>query len=350
MGASVIFGIGCTLPAAFAWMIINQEWSIYIPIIGIIYKPWRFYLLICGLPGLFCSLALLKMPESPKFTVGQGNQEETIDILKTVYAINTGKSKICLQISSIIKESSIKTQELTLFKSILAQILPIFSSEYLRSTIIACTLQFIIYGTSQGMFLWFPHIINEVAEHKILNENGKITICEIIAKNNFNGTSDSLDKEICSEKLNTSSFLFSIILELIFSIGFGVIGLTIHILGNLTILLAILVVCGVSGVLLAFINTPTLSIYFYVILLLCGLASTVVNAATIDLYPTKIRAIAVCTFLTMGRVGSVVGSNCYGLLIDFYCDGAFLVSGISLICGGALAFFIPNIRKSRSLK
>lgn len=342
MGASVFYAIGCSLPACFAWLIINQNWSIYIPIIELIYKPWRLYLLVCGLPGLICSLILLKMPESPKFILGQGKQEETIEILKTVYSINAGKNKSSLQITSIIEETPSKLKELNFFKSILAQISPIFSSEYLRSTIIACVLQFLIYSTSQGMFLWFPHIVNEVAEHSITNQ---ITICEIIGPNSLNQTHPEL--ELCSEKLNTSSFLLSCILELIFSVGFGLIGLTIHILGKLTILLMILGVCGVSGILIVFISTPTLSIYFYVILLLCGLASSIVNAATVDLYPTKIRAMAVCIFLTIGRVGSVVGSNCFGILIDYYCDGVFLLSGVSLICCGVLSVFIPNIRKTK---
>lgn len=31
--------------------VINQEWQFEIPFVGIIYKPWRLFFVICSLPG-----------------------------------------------------------------------------------------------------------------------------------------------------------------------------------------------------------------------------------------------------------------------------------------------------------
>lgn len=97
-------GTGAILLPGLAWIIINQEWSFYIPVIGTLYKPWRLFVVACGIPSLICSLALIKLPETPKFMFGQGNEEETIEILKTVYSWNTGKKRDTL----IVKTSSIK--------------------------------------------------------------------------------------------------------------------------------------------------------------------------------------------------------------------------------------------------
>lgn len=93
----------------------------------------------------------------------------------------------------------------------------------------------------------------------------------------------------------------------------------------------VLFICGVSGIAAVFVQVPMLAIYLYVVLLLCGLSVPVVNAATVDLYPTNSRAMAICISLMMGRLGSVVGANIVGLLLDNYCQLAFSMTGTILI-------------------
>lgn len=44
------------------------------------------------------------------------------------------------------------------------------------------------------------------------------------------------------------------------------------------------------------------------------------------------RAMAICISLMMGRLGSVVGANIVGLLLDNYCQLAFSMTGALLIC------------------
>lgn len=350
MGASVIFGVGCMLLPALAWLVINQDWFFYIPIIGTLYKPWRLFLLVCGLPSLICSLALMKLPESPKFTLGQGLQEQTIEILRTVYTLNTGKDKDTLVITSIAEETTTSIRKKTvensksafdIFKSMWAQTAPIFMPPHLRNTVIACALQFGIFATSNGMYMWFPDILNRVAEFTAENPDKRTTICEVIMskRNSLNSTME------CNENLDISTYEKTFILELLYAIGFAVIGLVINAVGKLPILIVILVGCGSFGIITVFTDFPMLSMYFYLILLLCGLAVTIVNAATVDLYPTNLRAMAVCISLMCGRLGSVVGANIVGILLDNYCSATFLMSGISLIVCGVLAFFIPNITK-----
>lgn len=89
--------------------------------------------------------------------------------------------------------------------------------------------------------------------------------------------------------------------------------------------------CGIAGIATIYVTIPIVAIYLYVILLLCGLSVPVVNAATVDLYPTNSRAMAICISLMMGRMGSVVGANIVGLLLDNYCQWAFFLSGALLI-------------------
>lgn len=222
-----------------------------------------------------------------------------------------------------------------------AQTAPIFMTPHLRNTVIACTLQFGIFATSNGMYMWFPDILNRVAEYSAANPDNRTTICEVIMskRNSVNSTTE------CNENLDISTYEKTFILELLYAVGFALIGLVINAVGKLPILVVILVGCGSFGIITVFTDFPMLSIYFYLILLLCGLAITIVTAATVDLYPTNLRAMAVCISLMFGRLGSVVGANFVGIFLDNYCSATFLMSGISLVCCGILAFFIPNITK-----
>lgn len=71
MISCVIFAGFCMFLPIMAWLLINQSWSFEIPLVQMTYKPWRLFLLACGLPSLFCGLAIMFFPESPKFTFSQ---------------------------------------------------------------------------------------------------------------------------------------------------------------------------------------------------------------------------------------------------------------------------------------
>lgn len=62
-----------------------------------------------------------------------------------------------------------------------------------------------------------------------------------------------------------------------------------------------------------------------------GLGINVVNAATVELYPTSLRAMAMCVSQMFGRLGSFAGSSVAALLLDDHCESAFYISGTSII-------------------
>jgi MFS transporter, VNT family, synaptic vesicle glycoprotein 2 len=76
MIASVIFGLFCLSMPFLAWVLINQSWSFVIPLLQVTYKPWRLFLMACGLPGLLSGIALVFFPESPKFTFSQVSSQQ----------------------------------------------------------------------------------------------------------------------------------------------------------------------------------------------------------------------------------------------------------------------------------
>lgn len=276
--------------------------------------------------------------------LGQGKQKETIDILKTMYHWNTGLDRNTFkEIFLIEEESSASTNK---DKSVWAQIVSIFGPKYLMTTLTTCTIQFFIFASAHGMYFWYPETINKVAEFRDQNPSVRITICEILDMKHRN-SSEVMIKE-CSESLDSSAYWTTIILESLYFVGFAVTGLLINKVGKLSIIVVTLISCGAFGLAASFVDFTNISMYFYLFWLFCAVVVPVLNAATVDLYPTNIRGMAVCVLLMIGRLGSVVGSNFFKFLMDGYCFSSFMVSGITLIGSGLLAFFIPNIRNEVS--
>jgi MFS transporter, VNT family, synaptic vesicle glycoprotein 2 len=192
MGASFVFGIGCISLPLIAFLVINQSWEFYIPYLNVMYKPWRLFLVVGAMPSLLCAVALIFIPESPKFLLSQGKKTETLEILKTIYAINTGDSKDNFKVYSLLDEQVPQAKRLfaiqestskgamALLKLIYNQTAPLFMPPHLHNTVIACMLQFGIFATSNGMYMFFPDILNRIASYTEANPMSSIKICDII--------------------------------------------------------------------------------------------------------------------------------------------------------------------------
>ena len=77
---------------------------------------------------------------------------------------------------SVSKSGSV----LGLLKSMWHQTAPLFSREFLSKTMLTCSLQFSIFVTSNGMYMWFPLILNSMMEFMKHNPNGKAYICDVV--------------------------------------------------------------------------------------------------------------------------------------------------------------------------
>lgn len=360
MGASVVFGSGGILLPGLAYIVINQEWELPLPFLGIVYRPWRLYLIVCSLPGLICALILLKFPESPKYTFSQGDTRQAIEAIQWVYRFNSFFRKSTpLIIESIQEDEDDKLERekrkmlrqtkgcLALMRLIWNQTAPLFMSQHLRKTLIVCVLQFGTYLAAHGMFMFFPEIVNQLI---VVKDSGvsRATMCEVLYQ--YGNLSALNDDQQGNQMMEPAAFQLSFILELIYAVGFAVIGIIMNAVGRLPILVFIFVTCGVAGLLLFVVDIPIAVIWLYIVFLCSGYTAVMVNAIIVDVYPTSLRAMAVCIALMVGRLGSVVGSNMLGILLEQHCELTFGIASVLLIVCGLLTFFIPNIRQSVETK
>lgn len=189
MAASCLYGIACLFLPLVAFFFINQDWQLYISLIGIIYKPWRFFLVVCSIPGLLAALIMIFLPESPKFVLGQGDKGRAYEILEKMHRVNNGRKaafesfEISEELDSIENRRRImknKESQFPLLRSVWIQTAPLFQRPHVGTTILICVIQFGIFATSTGFYMFFTEILNKMATNLDGFFDQRMMMCDII--------------------------------------------------------------------------------------------------------------------------------------------------------------------------
>lgn len=202
MGAAAIFCISYITAPMMAWAVINQNWQFHVPIIDVMYKPWRLYFIICSSPEIIAALVLLFVPESPKFVLGQGHKMEAYKILKKINRWNNGQ-KSTLELFEIVEENEsienrqrildCKQSRFPLLQSIWIQTAPLFKPPHFYSIVLVCTIQFCTYITCNGLFMFFAQIINKMATSLDSFVDERMMMCDIINMKPSNTSGQNFD-------------------------------------------------------------------------------------------------------------------------------------------------------------
>lgn len=239
MGSAIIFALGAMVLPLIAFTVINQDWALTISFLGITYKPWRLFLLVCAIPGFLCGLVMIYLPESPKFFLTVGRDEEAIDVLKTMYRWNTGRSKSEFCVKSLIPEYDTIRKDLStkvsFIRTIWYQTAPLFSRQYIKVTSLICFIQFWNFVTTNGMYMWFPEITNYLVEFKTKYPQNSTLMCDLFRSKQLE-LYGSHDEIACVGKLESNTYFYSFFMEVMYTLGFVIITLTIKRIGKKIIL------------------------------------------------------------------------------------------------------------------
>lgn len=238
---------------------------------------------------MICAVILIFfVPESPKFTFSQGDEERTLKILQQIHYLNVGIDNY--PVRGIIKDEEFgesgKRSE-GFFKFMYTQSVPLFQGKHLRNILTACFLQFSVCNTSNGFWTFLPEILNKNSIW-VETDRGSATLCEIFHSTDLVRNSTA-DVSVCVQKLEVGTFVHIYEIVILYGVCYAVMSLSINRIGKLAILLVITLSCCVSAFLLIFVTIPELSSYLYLLMILAGLSISVVNASTVELFPTKMR-------------------------------------------------------------
>lgn len=175
------------------------EWSFFDS--WVVYKPWRLFIFINGLIPGFGFFGMMLLPESPKFQLAMRKPNETLDIMRKMFACNTGYpmavskyvmweivmnpsfalQKFPVQKIIALEETGTNLSEVSGFNGALLlvwnQTKPLFYPPYLFNMLMMCGSIFAMSFVIHGHEFWYPQILSYYSK----NIDLPITICEAIS-------------------------------------------------------------------------------------------------------------------------------------------------------------------------
>lgn len=217
------------------------------------------------MPGLLSFVILLFLPESPKFVHSQGDKAKAYAILQKMYRINNGsnseleKFEIIEEPESIANRKRIlncKESRFPLLSSIWYQTAPLFKRTHRFSTILICTIQFGIYATSNGFYIFAVEVLNKMASNLDSFVDQRIAMCDTIHMKPVNSSTVGVSNDVrqckihmrrvfhlifyqfkvCITKLEMPTIQQEIVLECIFATGSILVSLLVNKLGKFPIM------------------------------------------------------------------------------------------------------------------
>uniref|UniRef100_A0A1B0GQM7 Major facilitator superfamily (MFS) profile domain-containing protein n=1 Tax=Phlebotomus papatasi TaxID=29031 RepID=A0A1B0GQM7_PHLPP len=166
------------------------------------------------------------------------------------------------------------------------------------------------------------------------------TLCQTI---DFqpNATHMELLDESCDDSIKTDTFLYNIFYGLIYVSGYIILGFLIKFFGRRILLVSLLGGSAAVGLALTWLTSHTLMIILLSMhLMFAGVSISVINSSVVAVFPTHLRATAMCITLMFGRLGTFAGSNIIGYFFDINCQLTFFLTvGLMMSCATA-SFFV----------
>ena len=175
--------IGNITVAGLAWAIIPHEIGWTDPS-SFQYNSWRIFVAVSALPSLLVAIALVFMPNSPKYLLCKGREDETLDVLRRIYSTNTGKDKSSYPVTSLQVELSPDKAEqkqdlLTAISDCVDKAGQLFSPSLRKVTVIMLVINFSIQFGYYGLWLWFPELFNKLDQYHTLYPNQTVSVCQV---------------------------------------------------------------------------------------------------------------------------------------------------------------------------
>ncbi|CAB3248050.1 unnamed protein product [Arctia plantaginis] len=297
--------LGSVLVPLLAWGILSLDFIVDFG--AYLFRPWRLLVIVYAMLFLIASGLLAFGPESPRYLVAVGKNDEALKAVLAIFSGNTKKLPEDYPIKDLNESFDSRTKD-TFFTSLKTQSLPLLKPPYLKWLLLNAFLLFGVYSVLSGLFAWIPDILNRL----LLEDDEGQTACDAF---------DSLNQ--VSSSFATVKFIDKkILLVLVFTT-----------VGGLCI-----VINFVSEVVpFALLLPPIQSM---------SLAVGLVTAFSVDIFPVNLRGMAVCLTMTGAAMGSIFGSTISAFLLNAACEVTFYSFGGLLIFCGLLSMLLPNSKES----
>nr|XP_022914695.1 synaptic vesicle glycoprotein 2B [Onthophagus taurus] len=342
--------------AGLAWVIIPSD-------IGVVseyftYNSWRIFLLVCAVPSIIVGVLLFFLPESPKFLLSRGRNDEAIEIFKGIYQMNTGKDRNSYPIKYVlstdvedqiqtVKDTKIPHTKVEKYKAMMADIMDnskqLFKNPILKFTMISITLNLTFHIGYYGLMMWFPELFNRFDEFAQDHPGESASVCQVT--NYVVGLEET--QKSCSNKIESQVFMESLITVSsalpanIFAILF------MDKLGRKFFMVFSTVSAGICSASMYFVYNQTHNLIVSAVFsgaISCGNAA--LDCLITEIFPTNLRATGIAVSMVSARLGGIIGNIVIATLLDMYCPAPTFIVAFLLAGGGLLSLFLPNTTRT----
>ncbi|XP_031762918.2 putative transporter svop-1 isoform X1 [Galleria mellonella] len=335
--------MSCTgIMAVLAIPVLPLPFSYYIPVFGIQFNSWRLLSLIYTIPCALSSFGLLFAYESPKYLLSIGDQVNALKTLREIFVINNGKDGDSYPVNSVIlDEDNLGGNIKGFWASIKAQTVPLMKPPLLYNTLLLAAIFLTVYFSLNPFIVWMPYLVDGFMRSIEIGADG-MNFCEMI-KSAQNTTTTTQVTDNCA--LNETAMTMVFVTGMLLAVLNTLMSVLINYLGRKNLLIGLQLFAGVSALCLNLSYNWILSAILFVVFIAGNLNFGLLSTFSVDLFPTYVKAMAVCLTLMVGRGGAVLGINLLKNLLDSNCGAAFYIFGSVACLGGIFGFLLPSDKK-----
>ncbi|XP_066138216.1 solute carrier family 22 member 15-like isoform X2 [Euwallacea fornicatus] len=303
------------------------------------FRPWNLLMLISTVNPLISFIVFYFLPETPKFLMSIGKNEEALDVLRYVYKLNTRDLKENYPITSLIEEVNLeeaaanKKSWKEYFYMGWQQVTPLFSKQYRFKVLLVCLIHGLFLMGINSLRLYLPQIFQASHDYEVTHNGETPDLCNILeVTENF---SRSNDEDTCSVNLENSFnvYLNSTLVSLVTILGYAMAGTLINLFGSKRLLV---ILCGsgcLTGIgLIWSTNTATTLTLSSLYLTALGVGFDIFMIMLVVIFPTTLRAMAISFALFFGRFLTIFGNMLMPALVNEGCAPPFLfLAGVAAV-------------------
>ncbi|XP_028166294.1 synaptic vesicle glycoprotein 2B-like [Ostrinia furnacalis] len=350
------------LTALMSWAILPHKWDFVLIEGYFVLHSWNFYLYICSIWSLIAGVSYYFLPESPKFLLSHGQENEALDVLKDIYCTNTGKDRDSFPITSLSASGTFTpTTKDTMKKQLtnaLFEVKNLFRMPLVGRLFLFSVMTFVCLLAYSSLRLWYPQI-STIVENYQREHNQTDWFCEMITdytdslhkkeiymKNaSYLETNLTVNKtEICVPQVSgPETYTNGMILGFMSLLGICLSTYAVGIFGHKPLMFALLLFCAACSGSLYWTNT--LILIALLISATCGFMQTALSLQQnllVRVFPTTLRSLSISIIVMVGRMGSLLGSVLFPVMLTAGCMVPFLALSILTFCVAGLVFLLPS--------
>jgi putative MFS transporter len=263
---------------------------------------WRILFIIGAVPALLSFFTRRNVPESPRWLASKGKVEETKTVLRKLGASDKDLENLDLQNNREKESANIKT---------------LLSAKYIKRFVLTAGYYFFSYFGYYGFVLWLPTILSKVYHLDL-----------------------------------ATTFTYTLFVALAAIAGRAVAFYTIEKFGRKQLFYVGFGLGGFAALMFGLIENPAFLVIGAVLLSFLyeqGVAGTVVYTA--ELYPSNIRATAVCWSTSLGRISAALSPIVFGFFMQagmYY--AIFITMAVTFWIAVLLVMFLGPETKGKRLE